>query len=135
MTRVSGKPIEIRVSQPKPAGSEDEPTFPPYDGPALFSYGFRPFFLGAALFAGVAVPAWILIVTGAIGSNFLVCPARVARPRDAVRLPARRDGRLYPDRDSQLDRSSSCERHPLGVVVRLVAGRTAGYRSHRGLFR
>ena len=74
MTRVSGKPIEIRVSQPKPAGSEDEPTFPPYDGPALFSYGFRPFFLGAALFAGVAVPAWILIVTGAIGSNFLYAP-------------------------------------------------------------
>ena len=47
---------------------------PPYDGPALFSYGFRPFFLGAALFAGAAVPAWILIVTGAIGSNFLYAP-------------------------------------------------------------
>jgi uncharacterized protein involved in response to NO len=31
-----------------------------YEGPAVFSYGFRPFFLGAALFAGVAVPAWIL---------------------------------------------------------------------------
>ena len=74
MTRVSTKPIEIRVSQPKSAGSDDEPTFPPYDGPAFFSYGFRPFFLGAALFAGVAVPAWILIVTGAIGSNFLYAP-------------------------------------------------------------
>jgi uncharacterized protein involved in response to NO len=33
-----------------------------YQGPALFSYGFRPFFLGAALFAGVAVPAWIGIL-------------------------------------------------------------------------
>ena len=69
-----GKPIEIRVSQPKPAGSEDEPTFPPYDGPAFFSLGFRPFFLVAALFAGVAVPTWILIFAGAIGSNFLYAP-------------------------------------------------------------
>ena len=68
MTGVSGKPIEIRVSQPQ---SSDEPTFPPYDGPAFFSYGFRPFFLGAAFFAALAVPAWILIVTGKIGSNFL----------------------------------------------------------------
>src|SRR6476619_1541885 len=49
-------------------------SFPPYDGPAFFSYGFRPFFLGAALFAGAAVPAWILILTGAIGSNFLFAP-------------------------------------------------------------
>jgi uncharacterized protein involved in response to NO len=28
-------------------------------GPALFSFGFRPFFLFAALFAGLAVPAWL----------------------------------------------------------------------------
>ena len=74
MTRVAGKPIEIRVSQPAGVGSDDEPTFPPYDGPAFFSFGFRPFFLGAALFAGVAVPAWILIFAGAIGSNFLYAP-------------------------------------------------------------
>ena len=73
MDRVSGKPIEIRVSQPS-AGSDDEPAFPPYDGPAFFSFGFRPFFLGAALFAGVAVPAWILIFAGAMGSDFLYPP-------------------------------------------------------------
>lgn len=30
---------------------------------AFFSYGFRPFFLGAALFAGLAVPAWIVTLT------------------------------------------------------------------------
>lgn len=39
-------------------------------GPAFFSYGFRPFFLGAALFAGVAVPAWILLLTGVGESEF-----------------------------------------------------------------
>ncbi len=30
-----------------------------YAGPALFSFGFRPFFLFAALFAGLAMPAWV----------------------------------------------------------------------------
>lgn len=35
-----------------------------YTGPALFSYGFRPFFLGAAMFALLAVPVWMLTYTG-----------------------------------------------------------------------
>jgi uncharacterized protein involved in response to NO len=48
---------------------------PSYQGSAVFSYGFRPFFLGAALFAGVAVPAWIMILAGSGDSNFLY-PAR-----------------------------------------------------------
>ena len=48
---------------------------PGYQGPAFFSYGFRPFFLGAALFAGVAVPAWILMLAGVGDSDFLY-PAR-----------------------------------------------------------
>ncbi|MGH7257696.1 MAG: NnrS family protein [Nitrospiraceae bacterium] len=42
-----------------------------YQGPAFFSYGFRPFFLGAALFAGVAVPAWILMLAVAGNPEFL----------------------------------------------------------------
>ena len=41
-----------------------------YRGPAFFSYGFRPLFLGAALFAGVAVPAWILLLTRVGDSDF-----------------------------------------------------------------
>jgi uncharacterized protein involved in response to NO len=48
---------------------------PSYQGPAFFSYGFRPFFLGAALFAGVAVPIWILVHAEVGHSNFLY-PAR-----------------------------------------------------------
>ena len=31
----------------------------PYAGPPLFSYGFRPFFLGASLFAGLAILLWL----------------------------------------------------------------------------
>ncbi|MGL4541565.1 MAG: NnrS family protein, partial [Polymorphobacter sp.] len=30
-----------------------------YAGPALFSFGFRPFFLGATLFAALAMPLWL----------------------------------------------------------------------------
>jgi uncharacterized protein involved in response to NO len=48
---------------------------PGYQGPAVFSYGFRPLFLGAALFAGVAVPVWILVLAGVGGSDIL-SPAR-----------------------------------------------------------
>ncbi len=73
------QPIEIRVIQPgRPAPTvptDDEPTFPRYDGPAFLSYGFRPFFLGAALFAGLAVPAWVLIFSGALSLDALY-PAR-----------------------------------------------------------
>ena len=47
-----------------------------YQGPAVFSYGFRPFFLGAALFAGVAIPAWILMLAG-VGDS-----ASLSAPRD-----------------------------------------------------
>jgi uncharacterized protein involved in response to NO len=35
-----------------------------YHGTAFWSYGFRPFFLSAGLFAGMAIPVWVLMVTG-----------------------------------------------------------------------
>lgn len=35
-----------------------------YDGPIFFSAGFRPFFLSAALFAGIALPLWIAFLEG-----------------------------------------------------------------------
>ena len=41
-----------------------------YQGPAFFSYGFRPLFLGAALFAAVAIPVWVLLLTGVGDSEF-----------------------------------------------------------------
>ncbi|GGL50313.1 NnrS family protein [Wenxinia marina] len=37
---------------------------PAYPGPALFSYGFRPFFLAAALFGLGVVPLWLLVWQG-----------------------------------------------------------------------
>ena len=43
-----------------------------YDGPALFSYGFRPFFLLGSLYAGLAVLVWLPVFTGelALASAF-----------------------------------------------------------------
>lgn len=41
---------------------------------AFLSYGFRPFFLSAAIFAGVAIPLWALIATGWTTSSFSATP-------------------------------------------------------------
>lgn len=40
------------------------PSKAPYTGPALISYGFRPFFLLATLFALLAIPVWLLVWRG-----------------------------------------------------------------------
>jgi uncharacterized protein involved in response to NO len=68
--------IEITAGPPErtEAGEADEPDFPRYNGPAFFSYGFRPFFFCAALFGGVAVPAWVAIVAGVGHPDFLYAP-------------------------------------------------------------
>ncbi len=48
------------------------PRLKPYQGPALFSYGFRPFFLFGALYAALAMLAWLPVFTGelALASAF-----------------------------------------------------------------
>lgn len=45
-----------------------------YAGPALFSYGFRPFFLGGAIWAAAAVPLWTFLYVGAIGLPSALSP-------------------------------------------------------------
>lgn len=35
-----------------------------YQGPALFSHGFRPFFLFGALYAGAMIPLWLAVFAG-----------------------------------------------------------------------
>ena len=37
-----------------------------YTGPAIFSYGFRPFFLGGAIWAALAILIWIPLHAGAL---------------------------------------------------------------------
>ncbi|MDI3466374.1 MAG: NnrS protein involved in response to NO [Nitrospira sp.] len=54
--------------------SDDEPTFSPYAGPAFLSYGFRPFFLGAAVFGGSAILVWVALFAGGVQAEFLYPP-------------------------------------------------------------
>jgi len=46
-----------------------KPVRAPYSGPVLFSYGFRPFFLLAGLFAVLVVPLWMAVWSGSITLN------------------------------------------------------------------
>lgn len=52
-------PVSPSVSHPVPRGLSRT-------GPVLFSYGFRPFFLGGALWAIAAMGLWIAAITGHI---------------------------------------------------------------------
>ena len=48
------------------------PRYRPHAGPALFSAGFRPFFLAAALWAALAVPLWLAAYgRGAVAASVL----------------------------------------------------------------
>jgi uncharacterized protein involved in response to NO len=40
------------------------PRLRPYDGPALFHYGFRPFFLAGAIYSGAVMLAWLAVLHG-----------------------------------------------------------------------
>ncbi|MDH4084300.1 MAG: NnrS family protein [Nitrospira sp.] len=72
---MASKEIQM-VGQPAAAEQQedDEPTFPRYEGAAFLSYGFRPFFLGAALFAGLAIFAWVALFAGKVSVDFLYPP-------------------------------------------------------------
>ncbi len=72
---MSSKEIQ-KVGQPALAEQQDhdEPTFPRYTGPAFLSYGFRPFFLGASLFTGLAILAWVALFVGRVSVDFLYPP-------------------------------------------------------------
>src|SRR5690349_2065199 len=72
---MSSKEITM-LSQPTGTGAEkeEEPTFPPYGGPAFLSYGFRPFFLGAALFGALGVCAWVAMFAEMGQRDFLYSP-------------------------------------------------------------
>ena len=37
-----------------------------YQGPKILSRGFRPFFLSAGLFAAIAMPIWVLVLSGSV---------------------------------------------------------------------
>lgn len=46
----------------------------PFGGSAIFSYGFRPFFLAAAVFATGVIPVWMLIFSGELDLRSTFAP-------------------------------------------------------------
>lgn len=50
------------------------PRLKSYSGPALFSYGFRPFFLLGAWYSGVAIAVWILFFFGTVAVPTVLAP-------------------------------------------------------------
>ena len=45
-----------------------------YDGPALLSYGFRPFFLLGSIYAGLAVLVWLPVFYGELSLHSVFAP-------------------------------------------------------------
>src|SRR5215212_9795138 len=45
-----------------------------YNGPALLSYGFRPFFLFGSLYAGLAILAWLPMFYGELEISTVFAP-------------------------------------------------------------
>lgn len=92
----------------------------------LFSYGFRPFFLGAALFAGVAIPAWILILAGT-GDPVLLSAARDWHVHEMLFgfLPAVIAGFLLTAVPNWTDRPAIQGRELMLLFALWLAGRVA----------
>ncbi len=47
----------------------------PFQSPTVFSYGFRPFFLSASIFALIVIPIWMAILSGHITLDAPFAPA------------------------------------------------------------
>lgn len=102
-------------------------TAPPnYQGPAFLSYGFRPFFLSAALFAGIAIPAWAMILNGAEEAAFHLAP-RDWHVHEMLFgfLPAVVTGFLLTAMPNWTDRSPLRGTPLLALLILWVTGRLA----------
>ena len=92
----------------------------------FFSYGFRPFFLGASLFAGVAIPVWILILAGT-GNPVLLSASRDWHVHEMLFgfLPAVIAGFLLTAVPNWTDRPAIQGRELMLLFTLWLAGRAA----------
>ena len=93
---------------------------------AFFSYGFRPFFLGSALFAGVAIPVWVGILAG-MGNAALLSTARDWHVHEMLFgfLPAVIAGFLLTAVSNWTDRPAVKGGELMALFAVWVAGRVA----------
>ncbi len=102
----------------------NEPTFPRYTGPAFLSYGFRPFFLGAAVFTSLAVLTWVALFAGRVSVDFLY-PPREWHVHEMLfgYLPALIAGFLFTAMPNWTDRMPLRGAPLLAMFLLWVAGR------------
>lgn len=95
-----------------------------FQGPAFFSYGFRPFFFGASLFAGLAIPIWILLLSG-VGDSEFFSRARTWHVHEMVFgfLPAVISGFLLTAIPNWTDRAPIRGKGLMLLVALWLAGR------------
>lgn len=64
----------IRTAEATVTVMSASPHYRPYAGPAILSAGFRPFFLGASIWAAVAMPLWFAAYAEALPVPTLLSP-------------------------------------------------------------
>lgn len=97
-----------------------------YSGPALFSFGFRPFFLFGALWAATAVALWLPLLSGAISLPIAYPPASWhAHEMIYGYVPAVVAGFLLTAVPNWTGRLPVVGRPLLGLFVLWLAGRLA----------
>lgn len=89
-----------------------------WKGPAILSFGFRPFFLLAGIWAALAMALWVLMLTGRDVLSTAFDPVSWACARVPVWLSWRSSGRVSVDRCAELNRAAT--------DCRLAAGRVGG---------
>ena len=96
-----------------------------YSGPAVLSYGFRPFSLGGAVWAIVAVTLWLPMLAGEISVPTAFAPLEWHVHEIDLWVCTRRHRRVLTDGSTQLDRSFAGHRHAASGTVSDLARRTS----------
>ena len=72
--RSGGFPPPFKSSAGRDAAMAAIPRYRPHQGPVILSAGFRPFFLGSAVWAAVAIPLWLAFYRGEAAAPSLLAP-------------------------------------------------------------
>ena len=93
-----------------------------YAGPTLFSYGFRPFFLGGALWAALGILLWLPQYFGELSLPTAFAPLDWHIHEMIFGFLAADCHRLPADRNFELDRAAAGQRLSVGRPRRALAG-------------
>src|SRR6187551_904636 len=73
--RISSPAMAVTGKSPEASMTRTPvPRLRAYDGPALLSYGFRPFFLLGSIYAGLAVLVWLPVFYGELSLHSTFAP-------------------------------------------------------------